>query len=440
MTGRPAWYGDPDPAQRRALARLAALPSGTAFTGALDRPELAGSVSAVIATFNRCPFDPGTRLADNPLYWAVASLRAQAGKALAEIVVVDDGSDDHTSGTVRILAAARGPVPVRAVRLSSHRGAWYARNAGAAASQSRWLYYADDDCVFAPHTVAGAAYALAEVRKHDRAAGAVMTPFYYRALRPQAVLPLARIGVLSAATADFATGFHAVPSGYLTGTPPALGEAGLLEPLRVDLIGGTALIDSAALARSGGFADLSAWRSGYSDHLHLSADLAGSGTRMYHCPDPRLGAAHLKFGAPGRYPAARRDPGTMVRSLGRPFRELVSLSAAPREMTGHRLPDALFFPEQIGSFFAFFAGRSVAGGRAWALRSWLEFVTAGTAPTLAVTSVPPLPDRIAAWRRGLARGAAFAVTAARPRLARDDMRDLLGEVTDACGQPPLTGW
>jgi hypothetical protein len=109
-------------------------------------------------------------------------------------------------------------------------------------------------------------------------------------------------------------------------------------------------------------------------------------------------------------------------------------------MTGHRLPDALFFPEQIGSFFAFFAGRSVAGGRAWALRSWLEFVTAGTAPTLAVTSVPPLPDRIAAWRRGLARGAAFAVTAARPRLARDDMRDLLGEVTDACGQPPLTGW
>lgn len=305
MTSRPAWYGDPDPAQRHALRSLAALPSGAALTKALQRPDLARAVSVVIATFNRCPFDPGTRLADNPLYWAVTSLRAQASGAVAEIIVVDDGSDDHTAGTLRILAAAPGAVPVRAVRLGAHRGAWQARNAGAAASRSRWLYYGDDDCVYAPHTVAGAAYALAELRERDPAAGAVMTPFYYRALRPRTVLPRERIGVLSTETADFATGFHAIPASYLDGTPHALGEAGLLEPLRVDLIGGTAIIDSEALANAGGFADLSAWHSGYSDHLHLSADLADCGASMYHCPDPRLGAAHLKFGATAQWPCVK---------------------------------------------------------------------------------------------------------------------------------------
>lgn len=440
MKSRPAWYGDPDPLQRRALDRLAALSADTAFTEALHCPALERSVSAVIATFNRCPFDPGTSLADNPLYWAVTSLRAQAGQALAEIVVVDDGSADHTGTVLDHLTTRDHQVPIRAVRLGRHRGAWHARNTGAAAARSRWLYYADDDCVFAPHVIAGAAYALSALQEHDPAAGAVMTPFYYRALRPSAVLPRQRIGVLNVTTGDFATGFHAIPSTFLAGKPPTLGPAGLLGPLPVALIGGTVLIDAAALAKAGGFADLSAWHSGYSDHLHLSADLTDAGTRMYHCPDPRLSAAHLKFGATGSYRTPRRDLASVVPALGRPFAHLVNLSAAPREQTGHRLPDARFFPEQIGSFFAFFAGRSAAGARTWALRSWRDFVQDGAAPTLAVTGVPPLQARIAAWRGGLARGAAFLATTARPSMPRDQIRKLLREVTDACDQPPLTDW
>jgi hypothetical protein len=273
---------------------------------------------------------------------AVATLRAQAGQALAEIIVVDDGSSDHTGAVLGCLAARDDAVPVRAVRLAARTGAWHARNAGAAASSSRWLYYGDDDCVFAPHTIAGAAYALAGLRKRDPGAAAVMTPFYYRALRPAAVLPRERIGVLDIDSADFATGFHAVPSSYLDGKPPVLGAAGLLAPLPAGLIGGTALIDRAALAAAGGFADVSGWRSGYSDHLHLSADLAAAGAGPYFCPDPRLGAAHLKFGAAGSYATPPRDLASIVTALGRPFADLVGLSAVPRTQTGHRLPDALF--------------------------------------------------------------------------------------------------
>jgi hypothetical protein len=440
MSPRPSWYGDPGPAGHRALRALAALPAGDRLTTDLVGQAAGQQVSAIVPTWNRCPFDPADRLADNPLYWVVTSLRGQAGGVLAEIIVADDGSADYTPSVLDMLARSSHPVPVRPIRLPDHRGAWRARNVGAAAARCGLLYFADDDCVFPPHTVAGAACALALLRRRDPAAAAVNTPFYYRALRPRAVLPDSQIGTLDVETATFTTGFHAIPSGYLNGTPPLLGPAGLLEPLPVRLIGGTALIDAAALEAAGGFADLSAWATGYSDHLHLSADLAASGARLYHCPDPRLGAAHLKFGAAGAYPLDEDDLGTDTGTLGRPFGDLVALSAVPRPGSGHRVADDEFFSEQIGAFFAFFAARSLAGGREWAIRSWREFAVGGQVPTLAVAGVPGPDGRIRAWREGLAAGARELAGAVRRPVARDTVRCLLKEVCDACGQPAVTGW
>jgi hypothetical protein len=230
-----------------------------------------------------------------------------------------------------------------------------------------------------------------------------------------------------------------MPSGYLDG-PPTLGPAGLLRPLRVQVIGGTALIDAAALRDAGGFADLSAWATGYSDHLHLSADLAAAGAHLYHCPDPRLGAAHLKFGAAGAYPLDPGDLHTAISALGRPFGDLVTLSAVPQADSGHRVADGEFFCEQVGSFFAFFAARSLAGGRAWAIRSWQEFAVAGEVPTLAVEGVPGPADRAQAWRDGLAAGARILTRSSPRGLGRDAVQGLLREVSDACGQPAVTGW
>jgi hypothetical protein len=438
---RPAWHGDPAPAQRRALAELrASLVTGPEFNSALAALAPRRSVSAVLPTWNRCPFSPAGHLADNPLYWAVATLRAQAGDALAEIVVVDDGSTDHTREVAEQLAADDHPVAVRPVVREDHQGAWRARNLGAAAASCPLLYFGDDDCVFPPHTVAGAACALALLRERDPAAAAVGTPFYYRGLAPSAVLPDERIGTLDPGAGTFSTGFHAVPASCLNGRPPLLGEAGLLIPLPVRLIGGTALVDAAVLRAAGGFADLSAWASGYSDHLHLSAGLADAGAQLYHCPDPRLGAAHLKFGAVGAYPLDAAELGTVIAALGRPFGDLVKISAVPRTGTGHRLTDRDFFPEQVGSFFAFFAARSPTGAAAWAIRSWREFAQDGHAPTLAVAAVPGQDDRMRAWRDGLRAAASVLTSPSSPLMSRPAVAGLLREVTDGCGQPEITGW
>jgi hypothetical protein len=174
--------------------------------------------------------------------------------------------------------------------------------------------------------------------------------------------------------------------------------------------------------------------------LHLSADLTDNGAHLYHCPDPRLAAVHLKFGAAARYPLDPADMALILAGPERPLGELVALSEQPRSDTGCRVPDADFHAEMVGSFFAFFAGRSSAGGLAWARRTWIEFVTAGQVYSLAVARIPDRPAREAAWRAGLCRGARFLVEGTRPHLDMLPVELSLDRICRTVGQPPIIPW
>jgi hypothetical protein len=417
---------------------LPSLTAGPGLTASLDLPQIAGTVSAVLATWNRCPFDPAAgRLRDNPLTWALDSLLGQAGHVLADIIVADDGSADYTQAVLDTYCSRRSEVPIRAVRLPKHRGAWAARNAAAHAARGQWLLFGDDDCVFAPHYALGAAYLMDRLQERDPATAALMLPFYYRATRPRQIVPAQQIGRLAPQLGQFATHFHAWPAEYLP-APPHLDHTELAAPMRVELIGGTALIDAQALHAFGGFTDLSVWPTSYSDHLHLSADLTGAGRHLYHCPDPRLAAVHLKFGAAGRYQVAGTDMQQNLPGVGRTLGELVALSAAPRTQTGCRVADAEFHADMIGSFFAFFAGLSCDGAAMWGIRTWKEFVEQGQVYSLAVASVPNRGQRETAWRSGLARAAMFLTTASRHKLDAGHVSQVLARIGLATRQPPVS--
>lgn len=251
--------------------------------------------------------------------------------------------------------------------------------------------------------------------------------------------------MLTPRTAQFATRFHTWPTEYLP-DPPRLDErSGLVAPLPVRLIGGTAILDRHWLLTARGFQDLSgAWRSSYSDHLHLSADLTDLGATLYHCPDPRVSAVHLKFGAASRFPVDEVDLASVIPALARPLRELVELARHPRTDTGCRVPDAVFHAEMIGAFFAFFAffaGRSLDGGLAWAVRMWREFVEDGRVYSLTVTEQPTRDDRQRAWQEGLRRGARFLTNGPiRPGRSREETRALVARIGAAVGQPPVRPW
>lgn len=419
---------------------LARLPADGAFTNALTSPDLRGQVSAVVATYNRCPHDPyGPSSRDNPLSWALDSLLAQDGDALGEIVVVVDGSTDHTTGMLQRYQQTASAVPVRTVDLGEHRGLAAARNAGIAAARGRWVLFTDDDCVCLPHHVAGAAHVLHRLQQADGAVVAVMLPFYYRDQGPREVVPIGRIGRLNIPEGRMFTGFHAWPAEYLP-EPPLLRDAPVVAPLPVSLIGGTALVDATALARIGGFADQSAWRSSYAEHLSLSAVLAEAGGRLYHCPDPRLGAVHLKFGAAGRFTTPATEADMPLPAVGRSLGELITAAAVPRTDTGARLSDSELVTEMIGSFFAFYATRSRAGAHNWGVRTWQEIVRDAFAYSRTITEIPDYPRRRAAWRDGLARAADLLATDAHDGPPRVEVRVLLERVCESVGEHPINPW
>ncbi|WP_205698102.1 glycosyltransferase family 2 protein [Conexibacter sp. SYSU D00693] len=66
-----------------------------------------------------------------------------------EVVVVDDGSSDHTA-EVLADAEARGVLQLTAIRLQPGRGPAVARNAGWRAASTPFVAFTDDDCVATP--------------------------------------------------------------------------------------------------------------------------------------------------------------------------------------------------------------------------------------------------------------------------------------------------
>ncbi len=87
------------------------------------------SWSVIIPTHNRCEF----------IGAAIESVLAQSEGDL-EVIVVDDGSTDHTGDVVRA-------VPDTRVKLlqQANAGISAARNAGAGSASGRWLAFLDDD-------------------------------------------------------------------------------------------------------------------------------------------------------------------------------------------------------------------------------------------------------------------------------------------------------
>ena len=103
-------------------------------------------VSVIIPTYNRAAL----------VREAVASVLAQSFRDF-EVVVVDDGSSDHT---VEALAPYAAPVRLRG--RESRGGVSAARNTGIAAAQGEWLAFLDSDDLWLPEKLARQMAYLAE--------------------------------------------------------------------------------------------------------------------------------------------------------------------------------------------------------------------------------------------------------------------------------------
>ncbi|MCL2459421.1 MAG: glycosyltransferase family 2 protein [Desulfobulbus sp.] len=105
-------------------------------------------ISAIIPTHNRAPF----------LERSVGSVLAQR-RACGELIVVDDGSTDHTAALVERMAV-HAAMPVRLVR-QGNLGAAAARNTGIRLARGRLLAFLDSDDWWLPDKLAVQAAAMA---------------------------------------------------------------------------------------------------------------------------------------------------------------------------------------------------------------------------------------------------------------------------------------
>ncbi|MFN8020408.1 MAG: glycosyltransferase family A protein [Acidimicrobiales bacterium] len=147
-------------------------------------------VSVVMPTHNRA----------DRLTWALASVLERDHPSI-EVIVVDDGSKDHTRS---VLASVDDP-RLRVVHLDPNGGVSKARNAGIAAATGRWVAFVDDDDYWLPTKLSAQ---LAELRSSGARWSIVAALEVTPALEP---LALAR--TYDAMDVEWLLGSNVVPGG-----------------------------------------------------------------------------------------------------------------------------------------------------------------------------------------------------------------------------------
>lgn len=111
----------------------------------------APDISAIVPTYNRCAL----------LRQTIESFTRQTlDPARFELIIVDDGSVDHTDEMVRDMAP-RCPFPLLYHRMPRNGGPVLARNAGARMARAPLLAFTDSDCQVTPQWLAVAIAAFA---------------------------------------------------------------------------------------------------------------------------------------------------------------------------------------------------------------------------------------------------------------------------------------
>lgn len=329
-------------------------------------------VSAVLATYNRCPYDPASLDARrNPLRWCLDTLIASRACPLREIIVVNDASTDFTAAFLQRYNA--GKIPLKILTLSRQHGSGPARTIGVRHATSPFCLLCDDDAVPAPHALTAGTKLFLTIRATHPRAAVLQFPVYLRVAHPTLILAQKRIGRCVPLYGIIESNFHSMPAEYLHSPPRSV--QGLLAPFRITNLIGVFLVERAAFLTARGLPTLP-WRNGSSEGTEFALRLASVGYTLWFSPDPRLHFCHLRYGAPER---PSNDPPDDYRYEPYALQELVRESACLRIGTGNRFPEEDAYQLKIMSRFVIVGIRSRHGALLWALRAFVNFVVLNNA-------------------------------------------------------------
>jgi len=348
-------------------------------------------VSAIIPTYNRAPQPLG--LDANPLAWCLESLLAQENANLAEIIVVDDCSTDNTEAVFEFYAAEaeRRRIKPKLIRNNKNRGSAISRNKGVLASESPFIFFGDDDCVFDPRMIAGATITL---EKLTEAAAVLHLPIYHRTSKPELV-DLKNIGMLDLANGIMTGNYGGFPREYLTDPESFLldPELKLFRPIEIQNLGGVSLTKKDAFLRVGLFPESFTWRNSYREETYLSMRFTTQGYKLFFTPDPKLASIHFKYGA-------QEETDTI--GLDKTLAYRIKESSIGTVDTGNRVTSEEWFHNVLLSTFVTIHRESPVAAENYAQRMHRKFVVANNFEVTGVgTKIEDMPKRNEIYERAM---------------------------------------
>ncbi|MCX6724456.1 MAG: glycosyltransferase family 2 protein [Candidatus Staskawiczbacteria bacterium] len=258
-------------------------------------------MSAVIPTYNRCPFDKNSEnYKYNPLSVCISALLLQKS-SIKEIIVVDDASTDNTKKVVEELAAeaySKKGIEIKYFLNSERKGSSASRNIGAKHASGKYLYFLDDDCVPTPHLTFIAMIVIKKIEKADKNFAALVLPVYDRASFPKIALPVSELTKSFFKRGTKGAYFNSIPKEYLTAKGRFINKTlKIFKPIQVYQTWGHFIIDRTKYLDVGGFPDFATWPNKAGEEQEFACRLIENAYTLYYLPENKASSSHGAYGA-----------------------------------------------------------------------------------------------------------------------------------------------
>lgn len=258
-------------------------------------------ISAVIPTYNRCPFDPASEnYKYNPLNVCITALLLQRS-SIKEIIVIDDASTDYTKKVVENLTAegyATKGIKIKYFYNTERKGSSVSRNIGAKHALGKYLFFLDDDCVPSPHLSFVSMIAIKKLEKADKNFSTLVLPVYDRASFPKVAPPLEDLTKSFLKRGAGGAHFNSVPLEYLNSKSKFLNNTlKIFKPIQVFQTWGHFIIDRKKYLDVGGFPDFATWPNKAGEEQEFASRLIENTYTLYYLPDTKASSFHGAYGA-----------------------------------------------------------------------------------------------------------------------------------------------
>ncbi|MBU2522910.1 MAG: glycosyltransferase [Nanoarchaeota archaeon] len=264
-------------------------------------PSRTADISAVIPTYNRCPFDKNSENYQyNPLAICVRTLLLQKSP-LKEIIIVDDASTDNTANVVKELrqeAYKKKGIEIKCFHNKERKGSSISRNIGAKHASGKYLFFLDDDCVPAPYLTFIANIVLKKIEEQDTHFAVLVLPVYDRASLPTTTININDLTRSFFKREGLSARFNTFPAEYLKIKDKFLNtNLKIFNPIKVYQTWGHFIIERSKYLDVGGFPDFATWPNKAGEEQEFASRLIENTYSLYYLPGTKAASYHGAFGA-----------------------------------------------------------------------------------------------------------------------------------------------